>query len=85
MIVVFAIVMLLFGAKKLPDLAKGLGTSIKEFKRASQETPAEHAARAEPAPAAVAPVASAPRLDSVEAPQPASATSATNVTTAGKN
>ena len=30
-------VLLLFGAKKLPELAKGLGTGIKEFKKASRE------------------------------------------------
>ncbi|MFA6959527.1 MAG: twin-arginine translocase TatA/TatE family subunit [Opitutaceae bacterium] len=37
LILILAIVMLLFGAKKLPDLAKGLGKSIKEFKKASNE------------------------------------------------
>lgn len=36
-IIILVIFMLLFGAKKLPDLAQGLGKSIKEFKRASQE------------------------------------------------
>jgi sec-independent protein translocase protein TatA len=35
---ILAVVMLLFGAKKLPELAKGLGKSIKEFKKASNET-----------------------------------------------
>ena len=29
--------MLLFGAKKLPELAKGLGKGINEFKKASNE------------------------------------------------
>lgn len=38
MLLIFAIVILLFGAKKLPELAKGLGKSIKEFKKASNET-----------------------------------------------
>jgi len=37
LVLIFAIVILLFGAKKLPDLAKGLGKSIKEFKKASSE------------------------------------------------
>jgi sec-independent protein translocase protein TatA len=32
MLLVFAVVMLLFGAKKLPDLAKGLGSGIRNFK-----------------------------------------------------
>jgi sec-independent protein translocase protein TatA len=31
------IVVLLFGAKKLPQLARGLGDGIKEFKKASSE------------------------------------------------
>ena len=38
-IIIFAIFMLLFGGAKLPDLAKGLGKSIKEFKQASREDP----------------------------------------------
>jgi len=37
MLLVLAIVVLLFGAKKLPELAKGMGKSIKEFKKASSE------------------------------------------------
>jgi sec-independent protein translocase protein TatA len=35
LIVVLAII--LFGAKKLPELARGLGQGIKEFKRVSRE------------------------------------------------
>jgi sec-independent protein translocase protein TatA len=33
-ILVLALVLILFGAKKLPELARGLGTGIKEFKKA---------------------------------------------------
>jgi len=36
-IVVLVIVLLLFGGKKLPELAKGLGKGINEFKKASKE------------------------------------------------
>jgi sec-independent protein translocase protein TatA len=36
-IAILAIVLLLFGGSKLPELAKGLGKSIKEFKKASAE------------------------------------------------
>ena len=36
-IAILAIVLVLFGAKKLPELAKGLGQGIKEFKKSSQE------------------------------------------------
>ena len=36
-VLILAVVLILFGAKKLPDLAKGLGTGIKEFKKATRE------------------------------------------------
>ena len=36
-VLILAVVLLLFGAKKLPELAKGLGTGIKEFKKATKE------------------------------------------------
>ena len=39
-LVMFALV-LLFGAKKIPELAKGLGKGIKEFKDASSEVTKE--------------------------------------------
>lgn len=39
LIVIFAIFMLLFGGSKLPGLARGLGQSIKEFKKASRDEP----------------------------------------------
>ena len=44
MMVIFLIVLLLFGGAKLPGLAKGLGQSIKEFKKASREGDDESAA-----------------------------------------
>jgi sec-independent protein translocase protein TatA len=37
LLLILAVVLLLFGAKKLPELAKGLGRSVKEFKKASVE------------------------------------------------
>jgi len=36
-ILILAVVLLLFGAKKLPELAKGLGQGIKEFKKATTD------------------------------------------------
>ena len=36
-ILILAVIVLLFGAKKLPELAKGLGQGIKEFKKATSE------------------------------------------------
>lgn len=37
MIVIFLIVLLLFGAKKLPELAKGMGQAIREFNSAKND------------------------------------------------
>ena len=34
---ILIIVLVLFGAKKVPELMKGLGSGIKEFKKASRE------------------------------------------------
>jgi sec-independent protein translocase protein TatA len=36
-VAILAVVLVLFGAKKVPELAKGLGLGIKEFKKASRE------------------------------------------------
>ena len=36
-VAILAVVLLIFGAKKLPELAKGLGQGIKEFKKPSRE------------------------------------------------
>ncbi len=37
LIIILLIVLLLFGAKRLPDLAKSMGTSIKEFRSATKD------------------------------------------------
>ncbi len=34
---ILVVVLILFGAKKLPELAKGLGQGIKEFKKATRD------------------------------------------------
>lgn len=36
-VLVVAIVLLLFGGKKIPELMRGLGSGIKEFKDATKE------------------------------------------------
>ena len=53
LLIILVIVVLLFGAKKIPELAKGVGKGIKEFKGAmkdndeskSEEKPKEIAAK----------------------------------------
>lgn len=51
LLIILAIVVLLFGAKKIPDLAKGMGRGIKDFKKAIKEDDEESkeiAAKEEP-------------------------------------
>lgn len=36
-VAIIAVVLLLFGGKKIPELMKGLGSGIKEFKDATKE------------------------------------------------
>jgi len=37
MILIFLVLLLLFGAKKLPQLARGIGKSMGEFRKAREE------------------------------------------------
>ncbi len=37
MLIILVIVLLLFGARKLPELARSLGSSAKEFRRGMEE------------------------------------------------
>ncbi|MCB1230898.1 MAG: twin-arginine translocase TatA/TatE family subunit [Verrucomicrobiae bacterium] len=37
MIVIFLIILLLFGAKKIPELARGIGKGMGEFKKAKED------------------------------------------------
>ena len=37
LVVIFLIVIVLFGAKRLPEIGKGLGRGIREFKCVSEE------------------------------------------------
>ena len=55
--IIFMVVLLLFGAKKLPELARGLGQSLNEFKKAREDIEGEfkagqHDLNANPRPAA---------------------------------
>ncbi len=37
LLVIFLVVLLLFGAKRLPEIGNSLGKAIKEFKKASKD------------------------------------------------
>jgi sec-independent protein translocase protein TatA len=60
-VLILAVVLILFGAKKLPELARGLGTGIKEFKKATREVTDEiqNSTTDAPAPTKQLPVQSA--------------------------
>jgi sec-independent protein translocase protein TatA len=51
-LLILALILIFFGAKRIPDLAKGLGQGIKEFKKATREVTEEihNAAEAPPSP-----------------------------------
>lgn len=51
-VLILALALILFGGKKLPELARGLGQGIKEFKRATNDVQQEihQAMDAEPPP-----------------------------------
>ena len=36
-VLIFVVLLLVFGGKKLPELARGLGQGLKEFKKAKEE------------------------------------------------
>jgi sec-independent protein translocase protein TatA len=38
---IFLVVLLLFGAKRIPDIAQGMGKGIREFKKALKDTQSE--------------------------------------------
>jgi sec-independent protein translocase protein TatA len=59
LIVLLIIVLVLFGAKRLPELARGLGQSVNEFKKAKEEFDKEVAKPAAPS----TPVANDPTKD----------------------
>ncbi len=41
LLIIFLVILLLFGSKKLPELARGLGKGIREFKKATSEIKGE--------------------------------------------
>ena len=75
-VAILAVVLILFGAKRLPELARGLGQGIKEFKKSSREIQDEISAAIDvdappPPPRRVAPPAETTARTEAAAPQPA--------------
>lgn len=58
-LVILVIVMIIFGAGKLPNVMKDLGTGVREFKKAQSEDDATRTAPPSPAARVAAPVAPA--------------------------
>jgi sec-independent protein translocase protein TatA len=69
-LVLILLVLLLFGAKRLPDLARGVGRSLRIFKSETEGLRGESGTTADAAAAPAAPVAAAPVAPAV-APAPA--------------
>ena len=79
MVLIFFVLLLLFGAKRLPELAGGMGKGIRDFKRALngmdedsvQANQQQNYLQATPAPAQVAaPAAAAPTVETPAAGEP---------------
>ncbi len=69
-LVIFMILLLLFGAKRLPELAKGLGSAVREFSKAKDEIEHEitRPASVQPTPRIEPARQSEPQVASVTAP-----------------
>ena len=46
-ILIVIVVLLLFGGRKIPELMRGLGSGIKEFKKATKEEEEEYSSKIE--------------------------------------
>ena len=63
-IIILVVVLLIFGARKLPELARSLGASAKEFRKGIQEGSDEATASAEATPKTeVAPKTEVPKTE----------------------
>jgi sec-independent protein translocase protein TatA len=70
-VVILMIVLVLFGAKKLPELAKSLGQGMNEFRKARQEFDKELQVAAQDLKAEPKSVQSAPAVQPAQPEQPA--------------
>lgn len=78
-LIIFLIILLLFGAKKLPELARGLGSAVREFSKAKDDIQSEITRPAAPAPQIESPRDTQPHVASNEQqPQSSSNTGSTH-------
>jgi len=63
LIVLLLLVLVLFGAKKLPELARGMGSAIKEFQKAKDEFTDELHSAGKTDTAKSAPAATVPQIE----------------------
>jgi sec-independent protein translocase protein TatA len=59
-VLILVVILVMFGSKKIPDFARGLGQGIKEFKKASREVTDEIQNAATDTPTAAKPAPPAP-------------------------
>jgi len=65
LVLVLVVILVLFGAKRIPEFAKGLGKGINEFKKASREVTDEIERSGEETPAPVKPAPRPPDTQTV--------------------
>ncbi|MEI6350523.1 MAG: twin-arginine translocase TatA/TatE family subunit [Verrucomicrobiota bacterium] len=69
MIIILIVILLLFGAKRLPELARGLGQAMNEFTKAKDDVQRQIATAVEP-PVQTPPAAQAPAATQEPKPVP---------------
>ncbi len=70
LVLVLVVILVLFGAKKIPEFAKGLGKGINEFKKASREVTDEIERATDEPPPPTKPMARPPDTQSQQVVQP---------------
>jgi sec-independent protein translocase protein TatA len=65
-LLLFLVALLLFGAKRLPEIGKSLGSGIREFKKATKEVQREVTAADYDEPKKTAPGATVPKPPPIE-------------------
>ena len=68
LVLVLVVILVLFGAKRIPEFAKGLGRGINEFKKASREVTEEIERAADDTPPAPRTPPSAPAQTTAQSP-----------------